>query len=296
MSLKNNEIQMGLDDDDELNEAISDEDEEGNEENEENEDNDELSKDDKNDAPTIDKVELSKKETYYYKIIDKFYKSLNPLKVTLMIDIIEGRSDISLRLLDWFVTRYANKYKVRYVKLDDTSGLTKKKIDKSDKIDNSDKMDKFEQSIDEGFNVHISYKAQLKSYKKRYFDPFRRRKKFKYFFDKQKNIFLCTTIGQLNFFKWAFNNHVIEYVSSKYKPITKAMGTSNKLDKTRKQKALKTSIKSMDGSITDKATDESEIKSEEIKSEEIKLVKDGIKIKAQKKETQNEIKIVLSFD
>ena len=67
-----------------------------------------------------------------------------------MIDIINGKSEISLRILDWFVTRYSNKYKIT--------------IDMGD-----------EEDI---FNVHISYKAQLKSYKKKYFDPFRRKKKF----------------------------------------------------------------------------------------------------------------------
>ncbi len=255
--------------DDEENMSVTDD---NNDDVDNEDDGENISEDDdeKDDAPTIDEIELSKKETYYYKIIDKFYKTLNPQKVNLMIDIIEGRSAISLRLLDWFVTRYSNKHKVRYTRIE------------------KDNNDKFEQSIDDGFNVHISYKAQLKSYKKRYFDPFRRRKKFKYFFDKQKNIYLCTTIGQLNFFKWAFNNYVIEYVMSKYKTITKAMGASNKLDKTRKQKALKISMKN----------DEKEIKNEKDTKEikEVKIVKDGIKISAQKKETPDEIKIVLSFD
>ena len=234
-----------------------------------NEINENISGDDeKDDAPTIDEIELSKKETYYYKIIDKFYKSLNSQKVALMIDIIEGRSSISLRLLDWFVTRYSNKYKIRYTRIE------------------KDNNDKFEQSIDGGFNVHISYKAQLKSYKKKYFDPFRRRKKFKYFFDKQKNIYLCTTIGQLNFFKWAFNNYIIEYVTNKYKSITKAMCASNKLDKTRKQKTLKESPKNSDTECNNKNED----------PKEVQIVKKGVKINARKKETQEELKIILSFD
>jgi hypothetical protein len=186
-----------------------------------------LDTNDKDTTPTISEIELTKKETYYYKIIDKYYKSLDDNKVTMMIDIIEGKSTISLRLLDWFVTRYANKYKIRYFKIENP--------EKPNQI-------KFDKSIDKGFNVHISYKAQLKSYKKKYFDPFRRRKKFKYFFNKEKNIYLCTTIGQLNFFKWAFNNHVIEYVDNKYKTISKAMGASNKMDKTRKQKNAKKNI------------------------------------------------------
>ena len=106
-----------------------------------------------------------------------------------MIDIVEGQSDISLRLLDWFVTRHASKQKIRF-----------------DKYDVSNNSDKFDKRVDRCFNVHISYKAQLKSYKKKYFDPFRRRKKFKYYFDKEKTVHLCTTIGQLNFFRWAFHS------------------------------------------------------------------------------------------
>jgi hypothetical protein len=118
----------------------------------------------------ITELILSKKETYHYKIIDKFYKSQNIANVLIFIDIVEKRSKVSLRLIDWFVTKYSYKHKVRI-----TNGTNK---------------------IDNGFNVHISYKAQLQSYKKKYFDPFRRRKrlKFKYFFDKEKKISLCTTI------------------------------------------------------------------------------------------------------
>ena len=231
---------------------------------------------DKDNAPSINEIELSKKETYYYKIIDKYYKALSSEKILMMIDIIEGRSTISLRLLDWFVTRYANKYKVRYYQVES----------KNDKNDKNEKEDKFDKSIDKGFNVHISYKAQLKSYKKKYFDPFRRRKKFKYIFKNivstsgTEQVTLCTTIGQLNFFKWAFNNHVIEYVFTKYKSISKAMGTSNKMDKTRKQKTAKQVVQSVKEQVV----------------EEIKVNKNGINIKAEKKETSDEIKIVLSFD
>ncbi|AYV77244.1 MAG: hypothetical protein Barrevirus23_1 [Barrevirus sp.] len=290
------------------NDEEEDEEEEEEEQEEEEGDSDNESEDSEEDAPTIDKIELSKKETYFYKIIDKFYKTINPAKITLMIDIIEGRADISLRLLDWFVTRYANKYKIRYIKVDkelpqdkdkDKKKEKEKEKDKNNKKKQEEKKDKeekdectdlntFEQSIDSGFNVHISYKAQLKSYKKKYFDPFRRRKKFKYFFDKQKNIYLCTTICQLNFFKWAFNNHVIEYVMSKYKTIIKAMGNSNKQDKTRKQKALNLA----DQKEVEKEKEQTDNK----KTQELKIIKQGVKIKALKKETANDVKIVLSFD
>ncbi len=170
-----------------------------------------------NDILDINSISLTKKETYYYRIIDKYHKSLDPKKVQNMIDIINGKSKISLRLLDWFVTRYANKYKIRF----ENDNVIADDDDKTKKVDN-------------GFNVHISYKAQLKSYKKRYFDPFRRRKKFRYFFDKEKKITLVTTIGQLNFFRWAFTNDVVDYVAANYDHISKAMIAANKIDKARK--------------------------------------------------------------
>ena len=168
-------------------------------------------------VPLITELSLSKKETYHYKIIDKYYKLLNVNNVVTLIDIIEKRSKVSLRLIDWFVTKYSHRYKVR--------------LETVNMINNHNP-----NNINNGFNVHISYKAQLQSYKKKYFDPFRRKRKlkFKYFFDKEKKISLVTTIGQLNFFKWAFTNNIIEYVFKNYETISKAMTRSNKLDKTKK--------------------------------------------------------------
>ena len=99
-------------------------------------------------------------------------------------------------------------------------------------------MDRHPQMIlDDDFNVHISYKAQLKSFKKRYFDPFRRRKKFYYYYNTQNNEkkSILTTIGQMNFFKWAFDHKVIEYVEERHHIISKAMNKANKEDKKRKK-------------------------------------------------------------
>lgn len=144
------------------------------------------------------------KEICYYNKINKFYKNCDASKVTKMVDIINGNSNISLRILDWFVTRYSNRKKI---------------------IINID---------DEMIDIHISYKAQLKSYKKKYFDPFKRRTKFEYTFKNiQKSI--CTTLGQLNFFKWSIENNIVEYVEKNYNDITHEMNISNKNDKKRKK-------------------------------------------------------------
>lgn len=190
---------------------------------------------------------FTSKEKLYYKMIDKFFKELPKASINEMLDIIDGRSKISLRLLDWFVTRYANKFKVTY------------------NLENKER-----------FNVHISYKAQLKSYKKRYFDPFRRRKKFLYTYDKENQKNFCTTIGQLNFFRWAFSNKVVKYVDNNYEQILKSMINSNKEDKDKKEDKNK---------HDDKHSEEN-----------LKVIKNGVTVSAKQKITNDVIKIILSFD
>lgn len=152
----------------------------------------------------IDITEFNSKERCYYKMIHKYFKSCENNEVDKMISILNKESDTSLRILDWFVTKYSSKNNVCY-KLPE-SGLD--------------------------FNVHISYKAQLKSYKKKYFDPFRRRQKFYYKYKDDCEI--LTTIGQLNFFRWCFSNNIIKYVEKNVDNITKGMNKSNKVDKEKK--------------------------------------------------------------
>jgi hypothetical protein len=158
---------------------------------------------------------LKHKEIYYYKMVNDFFKKCSFDYINKMVNIINGESKISLRILDWFVTKYAHKYYICLKNSNDDSGKN------------------------DTFNIHISYKAQLKSYKKKYFDPFRRRKKFVYFYDKNniKNT-LITTIGQLNFFRWIISNKIIEYVEENFDIIIKAMNTANKEDKNKKMKLL----------------------------------------------------------
>ena len=96
------------------------------------------------------------------------------------IDIIENKYNISLRLIDWFVTIYCKNKHVQYP------------------LNNNI------------FNVYQSYKLMGKSYKKRKFDPFCRGDRI---FINHNNHEFETTIGQLNFFKWAMSNDIIKYIS-----------------------------------------------------------------------------------
>ncbi len=198
------------------------------------------------------------KELCYYSMIDKFFKDCAQNNITNMIDIIEGNSDISLRILDWYVTKYSKK-RIYYGNTDT-----------------------------ETFDVRLSYQSQLKSYKKRHFDPFRRRKKFVYYFKNNKSI--STTIGQLNFFKWAISYNVISYVEKNLKHISKEMNIDNKISKAKIKP--KNTVKKNDITVKNKQKDiKSDIKSD-IDSDSIK----DIKINATKTTDNNEIKIVLKFD
>jgi len=110
--------------------------------------------------------------------LQRFYSSRNDLDK--LIPILKGEGDISLRLIDWFVTNYAKKYHVSYM------------------------------LSDQEFIVYLNYKSQLKAFSKKMFDPFCRRERI---------LFQCgtyepfeTTVGQLNFFRWAFEKDILGYI------------------------------------------------------------------------------------
>ena len=128
---------------------------------------------------------------------DSLTHSLNQ---TIAQSISQSIKSISLRLLDWFVTNYSKKNNSAYnVK---------------------------EKNINKLFNVHYSYKSQLKAYSKKFFDPFCRRNRVPFFYDSENCI--ITTIGQLNFFKWAISYNVINFVNDNIKSIEYDMNKSNK--------------------------------------------------------------------
>ncbi len=196
---------------------------------------------------------FSSKELCYYKMIDKYYKTCKKDEIIEMISIIESTSEISLRILDWFVTRYSKR--------------------------------RFEINIGNGteiFDVHISYKSQLKSYKKRYFDPFRRRKKFRYqLIADDTTSQIVTTLGQLNFFRWAINNNIIHFVKLNLPQIIKAMNVSNKKDKVKKEEKRKKREERKNLSDSEKNK---------------KNIKGNINFKATKTTNDEEVQIIISFD
>jgi len=104
--------------------------------------------------------------------------------------------------------------------------------------------------------VHFHYKHVLKSYSKRFFDPFCRRERIR-FEVRGASPIEETTIGQLNFFKWAIENGVLAYIEANLTAIETDMNSTirehNKIkateDKTpngcrkRRREMSKTSLK-----------------------------------------------------
>ena len=96
-----------------------------------------------------------------------------------LIKILNGDYNISLRLIDWFVTNYSKNKSIIY------------------KIDNKN------------FNVYQNYKLMGKSFKKKKFDPFCRGDRIML---SHENYSFETTVGQLNFFKWLISNKIFNYI------------------------------------------------------------------------------------
>jgi len=141
------------------------------------------------------KIISSKKDLLMQSLINFFTNRDN---LDLVIPIITGKSKISLRILDWFVTNYSKKNNIHY------QIILNKKI--------------------KNFIVYLDYKSQLKAYSKRQFDPFCRRERIS-FFDHDNNE-LITTVGQLNFFRWGIENNILEYIKSNYNIIENDMNNS----------------------------------------------------------------------
>lgn len=162
-----------------------------------------------------------------------FYKDEKQL--TRMLNIITGESSISLRIVDWFVTNFAKKY---YTLIDDENNKR--------------------------FKVYFDYKLKLKAYSKRRFDPFCRWDRISLPY--KDGTCIETTIGQLNFFKWALENHVIDYIESNYSSIEKDMNHRNSTSK------RKESISSENSKTRKKREELSISATKSIKKEDVEIV------------------------
>jgi len=125
--------------------------------------------------------------------LTEFYQNkdyINDIK-----SIVDQNNIISLRILDWFITNYSKKNQV---------------------------------IINDNFNVYQNYKLMLKSFSKTSFDPFCRKNKIVFYYGDNDNDYIETSCGQLCFFRWCFQNKILDYVRSNLNVIENDMKMSLK--------------------------------------------------------------------
>jgi hypothetical protein len=130
-------------------------------------------------------MEIQSKEQLVLHRLANFYGNepvLTRVRATLL-----GDSKMSLRLVDWLVTNYAKKHNVSYMTKNGRHVI-----------------------------VYLAYKAHLKAYSKKMFDPFCRWKRIQF-------LGMNTTVGQLNFFEWAIQDEVLDYLEEHYDEVQKDM-------------------------------------------------------------------------
>ena len=129
-----------------------------------------------------------------------------PENFDVLLPIVNGNSDISLRIIDWFATNYSKKNNTSYTIKDKSKGFLQQ------------------------FIVYLDYKQQLKAYSKKQFDPFCRRERIAFYYVKNgENKCIHTTVGQLNFFRWAIGYKIIDYIQKNLSIIEDDMNHRNSM-------------------------------------------------------------------
>jgi len=110
---------------------------------------------------------------------------------------------ISIRIVNWFVTNYAKQHFTVY------------------EIPKEMDTDAEKAVVMDRFFVWTRFRSAEDGYSKELFDPYCRKDRIMIPYDEHTHI--VTTIGQLNFFKWAIVNKVIDYIMEHYEEITRDM-------------------------------------------------------------------------
>ncbi len=197
----------------------------------------------------IKSLQQNQKKLLLIELLFKFYN--NKETIIQFLDIINGNSVVSLRIIEWFLTNYAKKNIVIY--------------DPND-IENTTAEGKDYNTL---FEVNKQYKEALKCFGKTYLDPFRRKEQleFHYGFEygEDKRTSIITNIGQLNIFRWIISNNMIAYITKHINEIrtdlektnTTAVEKKKANEKTLKRKPIKIDAgKNNDATTTGTGKDE----------------------------------------
>ena len=143
--------------------------------------------------------------------LQEFYSA--PGNLEKLLPILQSTSEISLRLVDYFVTNYAKKTNASFLQ------------------------------AGRHFLVYFNYKRELNAYSKRLFDPFCRRERI--MFQARGVEPFVTTVGQLNFFRWFIEKEILEYIAANREAIEKDMNSTLKQHYTRSNSTVSTTADSL---------------------------------------------------
>lgn len=124
--------------------------------------------------------------------LQRFYSQRED--IAEIVELLQGTSPVSLRLIDWFVTNYSKTHSTSYI------------------------------LAGQEFVVYMNYKNQLKAYSKKLFDPFCRRERI--LFQIPGHEAFLTTVGKLNFFRWAIEKGILDYIKGHQVEIEREMNTA----------------------------------------------------------------------
>lgn len=136
---------------------------------------------------------LSASQIHILTTIAPFFSKEN--LATVLHPFASNESDVSLRCLDWLVTNFSKKYNILCRGMDGHM-----------------------------YNIFSGYKLCLTNYRRRNFDPFRRRLRIHYTFEGSQHE---TTVGQVNFLYWAAKNGVLDYARQYRLMIEEDMNKNN---------------------------------------------------------------------
>ena len=202
-----------------------------------------------------------------------FYNTNENDNLDDMLRIITGESKISLRIVDWFATNYAKKFYTLYT------------------------IEQTVENVARRFKVYDDYKLKLKAYSKRRFDPFCRWDRISIPYKNGTSI--ETTIGQLNFFKWALENNVIHFIEENYSNIEKDMNNRNSTSKSKSLSDSSVSSASTESTIADMNDGDNNSTSDGIVTGDInnktRKKREELSISATKSIKKEKVEIVVNF-
>jgi len=193
----------------------------------------------------------------------KFYDENNNLEK--MLRIINGESPISLRIIDWFATNYAKKFFTVY-----------------------------DVGANRRFKVYVDYKLKLKAYSKRRFDPFCRWDRITIPYS--NGTFIQTTIGQLNFFKWALENGVVAYIETHYSDIEDDMNARNSTSRRNNASLVAEGEEGEEGEAEVEASDSKSMSNGNNINNKTRKKREELSISATKSIKKETVEIVVSFN